>query len=99
MTPRQAIDHLRTTIVNQGPDTPNRHYGRAQWQYLIDCLDTLEPLIDGAADPLDLLTTLAGMQFEVYDDTDELVPLFFTADDIASRLRGRLRELGYWWKS
>jgi len=107
MTPEFAIKVLRTTIENQGPDTPNRHYGRKQWNYLIECCDTLsaalgdveEIEVDGGLGMVEVLAALAETPIEDMDNADELSAAWLTADDIASRIRARLQEMKYWWTS
>ena len=100
MTPHEALAHLRTTIESQGPDTPNRHYGRKQWEHLIECCDTLQSIVDGDDEPvmiIDLLSQIASLTIEDEDDPEILAAAWLTADDITARLRARLVELKYWW--
>lgn len=100
MTPKEALHGLQVTIQNQGPDTPNRHYGRNQYTWLLECCDTLSRAITDTPEPRDMLGLLHEMaQFDIEEaeDTDELVAAWLTADDITSRLRSRLQELHYWW--
>lgn len=47
---------------------------------------------------LEGLGLIAEMEIESEDDTDVLSQAWLTADDIASRLRARLKELKYWWE-
>jgi hypothetical protein len=111
MTPSEALKGLRIQIESQGPDTPNRHYGRKQFDWLISCIDTLEEALSevieapGDAEDVDpgdytiseLLGIVAQMEIEEMDDTDEMVAAWLTADDIANRLRNVLKENKYWW--
>jgi len=102
MMPLEAIKNLRVQIEAQGPDTPNRHYGRKQYEWLIECLDTLDaalaPVLKPKLDLLDLLAEVAEMEIEEME-VDELVPAWQTTDDIAARMRARLIDLDYWWRS
>lgn len=104
MTPQEALTGLRTMIESQGPDTANRHYGRNQYNWLIECCDTIGAALgnDAAGEtPSGLsegLRTAAEQPIEDFVDPDELAQAWLTADDIAGRLRDRLRELRYWWE-
>lgn len=101
MNVEDAIAHLRTQIESQGPDTPNRHYGRNQYNYLIECVEVIEETL-GLIPPADaevLLQRLAMERLEeMDDDLDKVSRCWLTADDIASRLRDILREHKYWWQ-
>jgi hypothetical protein len=108
MTPEEALQGLRIQIEAQGPDTPNRHYGRKQYEWLLGCCDTLQGAIESSNDEGDEDETVEGLaavlgvaaEYEIEEmGTDELVPAWLTADDVANRIRERLKELKYWWDS
>jgi hypothetical protein len=102
VTAQEAIELLRVTIVSQGPDTANRHYGRKKYGELLDaCLTIARVLSEDRADGdlSDLLAQAAEQPIEDMDDIDALAAMWLTADDIAARLRSRLQEERYWWSA
>lgn len=109
-TPQEALKTLREQIESQGPNTPNRHYGRRQYLMLLGCCDIIANSLDGdegdeGEDDVDvesldlngLLALIAESYLEDLDDMDQVSQAWLTADDIASRLRGVLQENDYWW--
>jgi len=96
-----ALNTIRAMVASRGPDTPNKHYGRAQYNELIACCDTLQEYLDneGGEEEVTLNELLAEAATAPIEemDSDELVDAWLTADDLASRMRARLIELKYWW--
>ena len=87
-------------VESRGPDTPNKHYGRAQFNELIECCDTIEAYLNNEEFEdvtfTELLAEAATAPIEEMD-ADDLVDAWLTVDDLASRTRARLIELKYWW--
>ena len=100
MSAKDALDTIRTMVESRGPDTPNKHYGRSQFDELIRCCDIIdEYLTDEEVEDVtftELLAEAATAPVEEMD-ADELVDAWLSADDLASRIRSRLIELKYWW--
>ena len=102
MNAHEALDGIARTIQSQGPDTPNRHYGRNQYHWLMECCDTLAKALADVPLPADLLPLLAQaaeQPIEKMDDVETLATAWLTAEDITARLRARLIEERYWWSS
>jgi hypothetical protein len=102
-TPKEALQELRLVIESQGPDTPNRHYGRNQFARLVLLLDTVDDALKDTnpetESALGMLNLLAEEPIEQWEDVDSLANLWLTADDIAARMRARLLQKKYWWEA